>query len=124
MTRLGVFSAVYMTCTILTQTLIVILPLKALLGRDRPQRIKSVRRICNMRDIEHGKSMPSGDAAACAFFCASYWYLFGFTWFGLICVPFCALGRVYTHCHWIGDTIVGAMIGILCSGFFYREENY
>ena len=93
--------------------LIIILPCKFLLRRERPSRIKSVRRICNMRDREHrGRfhSMPSGDSAAAGFFCVALGYLFNFP-FIVISIPFTCLGRVYVHCHWFGDTLIGAIIG-------------
>ena len=48
-----------------------------------------------MRDLEHGKSMPSGDAAACAFFCGIYWYIFNCYWVLPIFLPMVCIGRVY-----------------------------
>ena len=65
-----------------------------------------------MRDLEHGKSMPSGDAAAAAYFCGMYFYLFDFPWL-LPCIVLCSLGRVYVHCHWFGDTVIGCLFGML-----------
>ena len=105
-------------------TLVIVLPLKMIFDRERPTRILNVYRICNMRDLEHGKSMPSGDAAAAAFFCGTYSFLFNFHWLSIIIVPLVCLGRVYVHCHWIGDTIIGSIIGFLFSFFCYRKESF
>ena len=66
-----------------------------------------------MRIKEKGKSMPSGDAAAATVCTGLYFYVFQFPWYMLICVPLASLGRVYVHCHWIGDTIVGFVIGFI-----------
>jgi hypothetical protein len=56
---------------------IVILPLKAILNRDRPKKIEHVKRYFNLRDLENNnKSMPSGDAAVCAFFLGFYYIYF------------------------------------------------
>jgi membrane-associated phospholipid phosphatase len=82
-----------------------------------------VFRFCNMRDLEHGKSMPSGDAAAAAYFCAMYFYLFNFPWF-LPCIVLCSLGRVYVHCHWIGDTVIGSLIGLLFTWYWFSESSF
>jgi membrane-associated phospholipid phosphatase len=101
-----------------------ILVLKMLFDRERPTRILNVYRICNMRDLEHGKSMPSGDAAAAAYFCGTYIYLYGFYYFSIIIVPLVMLGRVYVHCHWFGDTIIGAFIGHFFAMICYRKESF
>ena len=113
----------YLTITILIMVVAVILPSKALLGRERPTRVKRVFRFCNMRDLEHGKSMPSGDAAACAFFCGMYFFIFDFTPVLLI-IPLVSIGRVYVHCHWIGDTIIGSILGFLVSYYFFSKEYF
>jgi len=77
-----------------------------------------------MRDIEHEKSMPSGDAAAAAFSCGTYIYLYGCNYLSIIIVPLVMLGRVYVHCHWFSDTIIGAMIGHLFATLFYKKEFF
>lgn len=55
--------------------------------------------------------MPSGDATAAAFFCGAYLLVFEFPWFAIFIAPLSCLGRVYVHCHWLGDVIVGAIYG-------------
>ena len=117
--KMALFMVIYQLVTCLGMTLVVTLPLKALCGRERPTRITSVYRYCNMRDREHGKSMPSGDAAAAAFLMGIYLYLFGTVWPLLICLPLVSLGRVYVHCHWIGDTIVGGAMGVWICYYCY-----
>lgn len=119
------FIWVYLCVTLLAMVVFIILPMKAIFGRDRPTRNKSVYRLCNMRDVEGSqKSMPSGDAAACAFICSAYWYLFGNKWFVIICLPFVSLGRVYVHCHWIGDTILGSIIGLYCAHVCFGHQYF
>ena len=120
---LGVFMVVYMlsiiACIILVNNTII----KPGFGRERPTRIKSVYRYCNMRDIEHGKAMASGDSACCYLFCSIYWVVFGWN-FKMMVVPLVCLGRVYVHCHWIGDTIAGVLIGIIVSYFTFSKEYF
>ena len=106
------FMLTYITVTLAIMGLFLILLPKAIFGRERPTRIVSVRRILNMRDLEHGKSMPSGDAMACAFFCSIYFYVFCSPWV-FVALPLVCLGRVYVHCHWFCDTIIGTIMGLI-----------
>ena len=120
--ELGLFASMYMVITLLAFVLVIILPLKYSLRRERPSRITSVYRICNMRDRENkGRfhSMPSGDAAAGAFICITIAFLFNCPMI-LAGIPFTCLGRVYAHCHWFGDTLVGAFIGVIAGYYFYH----
>ena len=66
-----------------------------------------------MRAREHGMSMPSGDSASCAFLCTICWVLFDIKIAMFTILPLTMCGRVYVFCHWFGDTIVGAIIGII-----------
>jgi len=70
-----------------------------------------------MRKKEHGKSMPSGDSASCAFMQTMLFLIFGSTWGLIFILPMTMAARVYVHCHWFGDTIAGGVIGILCATF-------
>ena len=54
--------------------------------------------------------MPSGDSAAAACFCFTYAAVMQLHAV-YICLPFVCLGRVYYQCHWLGDTIMGSLIG-------------
>ena len=68
-------------------------------------------RLVNMRGLEDGTySMPSGDSAAAAVFCCLIAHELRFPLVYVI-LPLVMMGRVYYHCHWFGDTIVGIMIG-------------
>jgi membrane-associated phospholipid phosphatase len=103
--------------------------LKVVFTRERPTAIPGIYRICNMRAREHGKSMPSGDAACCAFMATWMYLLFRNPFGALIILPLNMAGRVYVHCHWFGDTIVGAMIGsvfafITVSNFRYLASPF
>ena len=77
-----------------------------------------------MRDLEHGKSMPSGDAAACALFSGFYLYVFDFPYMMIFILPLVSLGRVYVHCHWIADTIAGSILGNVFAAILFRGNNF
>ena len=52
-------------------------------------------------------------------------YLFlalgGYT-FTLKFIALVSIGRVFHHCHYFGDTLIGALLGYaVASGFFYSE---
>lgn len=58
--------------------------------------------------------MPSGDVTACAVFCYFYYAMLGLPAVYII-LPLVACGRVYYHCHWFGDTVLGIIVGTACS---------
>ena len=83
----------------------------------------------NLRGREGNKSMPSADTAQSAL-CAAFislnypaFYAFmggmGFTLKLIIAV---AIGRVYYHCHFVGDCIVGSIVGTVVA-YFVHEIN-
>lgn len=85
--------------------------MKYTIRRERPKPRPEVSRFANLRVKENGTfSMPSGDSSAAAVFCflvavqlelpAIY-----------ILMPLVMLGRVYYHCHYLGDTFVGLFVG-------------
>ena len=39
----------------------------------------------------------------------------------MVIVPFVALSRIYYQCHWVGDTIIGGIIGVFIAylGYLY-----
>jgi membrane-associated phospholipid phosphatase len=124
--RLALFHLIYYSLGLLVLIVFLVLPLKYLTDRDRPNRIKTVTRICNMRDLENGtKSMPSGDSAACAFTCVMYYYSFHLPlWMVITLILLTMCGRVYQHCHWFGDTIVGAGLGAVFAYVLFKETYY
>jgi hypothetical protein len=54
--------------------------------------------------------MPSGDASAAALFCFMFFVVLDLKFVYFI-LPLVMCGRVYYHCHWFGDTIVGVAVG-------------
>ena len=65
----------------------------------------------NMRAVEEGTfSMPSGDSSAAAVFCCIVAYELDMPWIYLV-LPLVMMGRVYYHCHWVGDTVAGILVG-------------
>ena len=106
--------------TQLLSLLIVTQTLKNVLRRQRPLYPHNQlgleplvpKRVGNLSDKESGTlSMPSGDTAQAANWCVLT-YLFYESYFSLMIIPLVALSRVYFRCHWIGDTIIGTIIGI------------
>ena len=65
----------------------------------------------NLRSYEHNFSLPSGDSAQSALFCTLMFLNYGSV-LPLCMVPATMLARVYFGAHWIGDTVVGAAIGV------------
>ena len=95
--------------------------LKYMIKRPRPILREDTKRLSNLRRFENGTySLPSGDSGAAAVFCYIIYFCFQAPLIFLI-LPLVCLGRVYYHCHWIGDTLIGSTIGIFTalSGFAY-----
>lgn len=66
-----------------------------------------------MRQTEEGTfSMPSGDSSAAALFCLMFFAVLDLKLVYFI-LPLVMCGRVYYHCHWFGDTIVGVAVGTI-----------
>lgn len=90
--------------------------IKKIAKRERPA-LQSQKPLNITQHLMHvdSFSMPSGDTLQSAVFaviCANHLDLP--LWF-YIFVPWAAFGRVYWGNHWIGDTIVGGMIGTVVS---------
>ena len=122
--KLIAFLQVYMVVGISLLVFVFTMPLKTFFGRERPSRITSVKRICNMRDKEKNKSMPSGDTLACAYFIGMYYHVFNTSPVIFLCLPLVALGRVYVHCHWIGDTIIGGTGGLIAAHYLFGSPYF
>ena len=105
-----IFYAIFCVMMVITTT-----AFKKLIKRPRPPMPDMIyaKRMNNLRAKEVGTyAMPSGDSAACALFCYLMAVQMRVQAIYLI-LPLVCLGRVYYHCHWIGDTIVGSIIGTL-----------
>ena len=84
--------------------------MKKTLRRRRPQ-VLGIKRYFQLSKKESGTwSMPSGDTAQAALWAGLIQMVFQ-TNYSLMVIPLVALGRIYFHCHYIGDTIVGASVG-------------
>lgn len=85
--------------------------LKKVIRRARPKCINADRLI-NLTLSEKGThSMPSGDTAQGAVWCGLI-QLFFSSHYIMMVLPFVALSRVFYQCHWVGDTVAGAAIGL------------
>ena len=101
-------------------TLMITLIMKKKMGRSRPifpeKTLKKSRRL---RKKESNNSMPSGDSMQAGLF-AIFCYLYLDNPYLFCIVPIVMYGRVHFCCHYIGDTLVGAIIGI-CIPLFFDE---
>lgn len=109
--------------------LLIVLVLKKSFGRIRPSVPQEAKRMINLRSLENNGSFPSGDTAQGSLLAFFIMYQYPYLYVGLgetsflvkfICMV--AIGRVFHHCHFFGDTIFGALIGFLvAAGFFYSD---
>lgn len=92
--------------------LVVTTPMKRVIARERPYPL--AHRRVNLRKLVGNFAMPSGDSAQAAglatlVLMVDATHPLGWVLAGL--VPVCMFARVYFGAHWIGDTLVGAVIG-------------
>ena len=73
--------------------------------------------------------MPSGDALSAAMFSLFIKYHFPYLYlslgestFLLKFVTLVSIGRVFYHCHYFGDTIIGAIMGSIIVSIFHYSE--
>ena len=86
--------------------------LKYVISRPRPLLQDLGKKWPNLRKIHNNPAMPSGDTAQASVAAVTLIY-HGFSpWFILV-IPFGAFGRIYYGSHWIGDCIIGAILGAL-----------
>ena len=81
-------------------------------------------RVVSMAHREIGNpAMPSADSTWGAIWCTLNVLLFQ-SKVSIFVLPMVMLGRVYFRCHWIGDTVIGSLIGIISAmiGFIYFPE--
>ena len=122
--KLVAIAEIYALVTCLGIVVITVSLLKWAIGRERPTVVQGVKRLCNMREREHGMSMPSGDSAAAAFLMGMYLWFFGTFWPLIIVLPLVMMARVYVFCHWFGDTIIGAAGGLMICHFFWTPHQF
>ena len=94
--------------------LLVTLISKHIIGRARPNVRENVKRNFILRHKEKNCSMPSGDAMQSANFAVILIYYFN-CYYGILLIPFVMISRVYYFCHYVSDTVVGAIAGWIIS---------
>ena len=94
--------------------LLVTLISKHIIGRPRPNVRENVKRNFILRHKEKNCSMPSGDAMQSANFAVILIYYFN-CYYGILLIPFVMISRVYYFCHYVSDTVVGAIAGWIIS---------
>lgn len=95
-------------------TLLISLYLKKYIGRPRPEPSKISQRNYDLRKYEKNFSMPSGDSIQAGNWAIIIYFFTGYD-FGFIIVPFVMFSRIYFYCHYLFDTIIGAVLGSLIS---------
>ena len=85
---------------------------KRLFNRNRPK-VYGVTRMCNLRKTETNKSMPSGDTAQATLYACFLVAHLHVHWSVLFIILLVAFARVFYYCDWIGDTMAGALCGVL-----------
>ena len=79
--------------------------------RERPKKRTDTERWSDLRAKENGTySMPSGDSSAAAVFCFVVACEMQLPWIYVL-MPLVMLGRVFYQCHWLGDTVIGLLVG-------------
>jgi membrane-associated phospholipid phosphatase len=100
-------------CHVLLALIITVIT-KYIFGRKRPEINPNVIRRHNCRSRESNCSMPSGDSMQCASFAVLLVCYFG-NFLGFVLIPFVMFSRVFYFCHFIMDTIIGTLIGLIIS---------
>ena len=97
--------------------------------RLRPVVPPESRRMIDFRSKETNGSMPSGDTAQAALFAFFIKYnfpaLFDHLGGDYFIIKFCLLvsfARVFHHCHFFGDTIVGSFLGGVVAALFHYSR--
>jgi len=89
----------------------------------RPNYSKKSKRIFDLRRHEKNCSMPSGDSFQAANFSIIIFFYFNSN-IGFYILPFVMFARIYYYCHFLFDTIVGALLGLISSSFMYFIVNF
>jgi membrane-associated phospholipid phosphatase len=120
-----IFQDLFFVLKPLTHTilcLIITLYLKKLIARQRPLHKINVKRLFDLRKNEKNCSMPSGDSLQCANFAMIILCYFNIN-LGLFLIPCVMFSRIFYFCHYILDTIVGALLGLFLSYNIYIFLN-
>lgn len=115
----------YFVCKPIMHTviaLIITLGLKKLTNRQRPHHREHLKRIKNLRQHEKDCSMPSGDSLQAANF-AMILFMYFNTYFGFLLIPCVMFSRIFYFCHYLSDTIVGSLLGLIISNFAFILLN-
>lgn len=91
-------------------TLVVVDLAKVMFGRHRPRAF--ARRYYNVRSLVKNHAMPSGDSAQAAVWASMLFRTYGSP-VAFFILPCTMLARVFFGAHWIGDTLVGAAVGLI-----------
>jgi len=86
--------------------------------RLRPDPIYIQKKLFDFRTKLTNYSFPSGDTAQAAAYGSSL-YLLTNKHMYLILIPLCAWSRIYFGCHFVGDCVIGAIIGVLVTMFLW-----
>jgi membrane-associated phospholipid phosphatase len=103
-------------------SVIITLILKKLTARPRPLENLKVVRFSNLRKHENNCSMPSGDSLQSANFSIILLFYFNCN-LGFYLIPFVMFSRIYFFCHYILDTVVGSLMGLIISYNIYLLIN-
>lgn len=93
-------------------TVIINETIKHFVGRVRPDPATLGKKLINLRSIHNNPSMPSGDTAQASVTAITLIY-HGYSYLWLLAIPFGAFGRIYFGSHWIGDCIIGGLVGAI-----------
>ena len=85
--------------------------LKFSFKRPRPEINENVKRRYNVRKKENNFSLPSGDSMQAANFAIIFLFYSG-SYIGFILLPFVMFARIFYFCHYLLDTVIGAIIGL------------
>ena len=89
--------------------------LKYSFKRPRPEINEKVKRRYNVRKKENNFSMPSGDSMQAANFSIIFLYYLLGNYLGFIILPIVMFARIFYFCHYLMDTVVGAIVGLTVS---------
>ena len=85
---------------------------KKYFARHRPDPTTFGPKVLDFRTRLTNFSFPSGDTAQSAAYSTALYFLTNNIWI-LLFIPNCAWSRIYFGCHYIGDCIAGAFIGMI-----------